>query len=206
MAKEENLVPPSGTSVWRWLGNPLGTWAFGPNDDANATYQTIKGRWAALIAWGMATKAPENIGLLTHWQQWSKDWEGVFSHQDPRELSGMANELATAESNAIKHGYAVPGSPPMSSPGVVAPPHSPDPTLSSRAGEGATAVDKAVTPTDPYLGVKIAGIGAIALGTVAGSIAAKSDGAKVGVAVGGTLFALGAAWFAFAPKPKGATT
>jgi hypothetical protein len=58
-------------------------------------------------------------------------------------------------------------------------------------------------PKDPNFAPKALAVGALGLGTVAAVVSMKSDGARAGVAVVGTLATVAAGWFAFGPKEKG---
>ena len=66
----------------------------------------------------------------------------------------------------------------------------------------ATVIDKEAPkpPTPENIAPKVVALGAVALGTIAGAIAVKGDGAKAGVAAGGTLLAVLLGYVLFSPS------
>jgi len=160
-------------------------------------YNEIKRRWDALLAWKVTDKAPEVRRLLTEWQTFTPDW--TSGKKDPEALRVQAMNLATAEGNAQLHGFSSSDVPALSA--------------EERSARGAprtpAPVDTAPhpappAPPDPLYGAKAALVGGMALGTIAGVVAVKGDGAKAGIAIGGTfLTAVAALTLLTAPAPKG---
>lgn len=152
-------------------------------------------------------------------------------------LQGQAHDLAVAQSLAAAHGYKLPildvtdGKVTRADIGQLTGSNSPGPTaqrpndptvvktLVTPSNETlhptATAIDdarkKLLPPPPENLGLKIAALSAVALGTIAGTLAARNEATRVAVAGGGTLGALALAYAFFAssapasdPKMTGA--
>jgi hypothetical protein len=167
------------------------------------------------------------------YQAW-KAWQSTNGISSNDGLQGQAHDLAVAQSLAAAHGYKLPvldidaagkvtradvGQPTgANSPGPTAQRPN-DPTvvkaLVTPSNEvlhpTATAIDdarKKLTPPAPEnLGLKVAALSAVALGTIVGTLAARNESTRVAVAGGGTLGALALAYAFFsssapAPDPK----
>jgi len=83
--------------------------------DPKAAYALIEERWHQLLGWlGSSPNVPEIHSQKESWEAFKKIWqehEGFFfkEHDDDADgLRGQANDLAIAESNALRHGYVVP--------------------------------------------------------------------------------------------------
>jgi hypothetical protein len=140
-------------------------------------------------------------------------------------LQGQAHDLAVAQGLAAAHGYKLPildvtdgkvtrvdiGQPTGSnSPGPTAQRN--DPTVvkslvtpsNETLHPTATAIDdarkKLLPPPPENLGLKIAALSAVALGTIAGTLAARNESTRIAVAGGGTLSALALAYAFFSPS------
>jgi hypothetical protein len=220
-----------------WASDPLGIgraggWLLGPNADAEKARAEMRARWESLVAWGVETRAPDAIPMLTRWRDHAARWEksvGWGIGQDTDALRSLAVDLQVAENSAATRGYV----PPVVavddrgvahvSPGEPAPAGrlspavaSPHPTEATRVNAAATAVDDAAREaqdrarapvSDPYFAAKAAAVGVAGLATVAGTIAASGEARRIGVAALGAVATGGLALLLFlpstpAPAPK----
>ena len=175
-------------------------------DDAQRahTFEEIKRRWDALIAWNVFQKAPQVRKLYAEWQLFEPAWRaGDFTHEwnpwsdhGAAALREQALNLSTAEGNAQLAGYSSADVPAL--------------TAAERMGKGAPMTPPPIdtapkpppapAPPDPNFAPKAALVGGLALGTVAGALAVRSDGAKAGIAIVGTVVTVGAGFALLWPK------
>lgn len=169
----------------------------------------LRRRWATLLAWrdradgGPVGGPPRAISpvLLDAWRAFenkASGLSGLVSGPDAGEYGAAALDLNTAERNAQLQGFSSEDVPAMSGPirnGEPVPRQVHVPTVESEhpvAGGIDDAAKKTPIPDlrDPYLSVKVAVLAGLGLGTFAGSLAAKEESARIGVAVCGTLVTL----------------
>jgi hypothetical protein len=170
-----------------------------------APCEELRVRWSLLLAHTGTDEAKlKALGVgpaLAHWR------EVLAAHPtceglDWAEVQALAAELATAEGNAHARGYALPAGTHVSPAGTVRP--SPTPSL-EEANPVTTSVDRArrdAEKADPYLGLKLAAVAGLGVGTIAATVSARGDGARAGIAVGGSLLTFGALWGLLAPASK----
>jgi hypothetical protein len=183
-------------------------------------FAEVKRRYLALVAWGVEQKAPEAREHVEALRAFVDRWESFLGARDAQALRTAASDLAAAESHAQDHGYSSADVPARPAPQGGAP-VAPLPTVQTPEPDAtdhplALAVDQAAPslpgaprsgsgpqtfgPTaDPYFAPKVAGLAALGLATLAGSLAAKRESVRVGVAAGGSILTLGAALAAFWP-------
>lgn len=186
-------------------------------DDLHAAEKAIEARWATIMSSDAISKDPQIVQLYSSWLVFLTQWKNQAGIAVPDDLafklhSEGANEWR-AEQAAAKLGFnpntapvnvPTPGSSVLSRTQTFDPDskHPERPVSDTWGGAAAPVVEPIVKKTeekDPYLAAKIGGLAAIALGTLSGSLAAKSDATRVGIAVGGSLLAASVAWLSFAP-------
>lgn len=178
-------------------------------------FQEVKRRYLALVAWGVEQKVPDTRGHVEALRAFVDRWESFLGERDAQALRTATSDLAAAESRAQDHGYSSADVPARGPGAPLVPPHVQTPDPDAADHPLALAVDQAAPslpgaprsgtgpqtgPTaDPYLAPKVAAVAALGLATLAGSLAAKREGARVGIAAGGSILTLGAALAAFWP-------
>lgn len=214
----EKVTPEMAKAILdrRWL--ELDSWQ-GPYDipelhGQRESWQRFKNDWDLGHAWYMWGKDPvDRLDSQASELAVAESNAGRHGYVTPRLKLDAYGKVDRDSSELGKPTGALSPPPKPSKPGgpnpVVAPPATPSfqtrHPIATAADQiapslpGAPKEGDAKGPPDPYLPMKVGGIAAIGLGTIAGAIAAKGDGARVGIAVGGTLIAAFAAWLAFSP-------
>ena len=132
--------------------------------------------------------------------RWAIGDDGQVTRVDPNAATGKASPGPTTPAEARRAGPTAP---------IVAPPAGPSveglhPTAfasdqTAPSLPGAPKTGDGPNRPDPYLIPKVAAVGALALGTVAGALASRSNAQRVGAAAGGSILTAAAAAILFWP-------
>jgi hypothetical protein len=193
--------------------------------DVRAAGDELERRWRSIFDFGGLSKAPEIVDLQNDWIAFLPQWKtetSVLIVDDPDDLASRLWSRAAgewkAEQMAAKHGFKMNAGPvevPLAKSGFLSHTKTYDEHGKVKTDDWsgvAAPVAKVLIPLvgsdedkktiDPNFAPKALAVGALGLGTVAAVVSMKSDGARAGVAVVGTLATVAAGWLAFGPTPR----